>query len=213
MGRHVQVSGFLVEAFLTSLLLFFHQKDKNQLKMRESQREEKTREMEHNWEKHTFWNFSWANWRFAGLRHCCLLDCCFFLAPCPALVMHHLRCCLNGPAHQLRKQVQLMWLIQPMKKLRFGEPQWLPHVHRLGCFLFQLLALRWDCGLNYQHQICLGMIFLRSPVAVFRTYNETRKTWHGMSRGGSYLGLESNCWVNEMIEQFSIRLTGELWVP
>lgn len=43
MGRHVQVSGFLVEAFLTSLLLFFHQKDKNQLKMRESQREEKTR--------------------------------------------------------------------------------------------------------------------------------------------------------------------------
>lgn len=54
---------------------------------------------------------------------------------------------------------------------------------------------------------------MRRPVAIRRFYNETGETSERTSRGGSYCRMESNLRVNEMLEQFSIRLAGELRVP
>lgn len=48
---------------------------------------------------------------------------------------------------------------------------------------------------------------------LFADYVMRHETWHRTSRGGSYLRLQSNHWVNEVIAQFNVRLTGELWVP
>lgn len=57
------------------------------------------------------------------------------------------------------------------------------------------------------------MTCMRRLVALCRVYNETRETQERTSRGGSYCRIESNLRINEMLEQFNIRLTGELWVP
>lgn len=62
-------------------------------------------------------------------------------------------------------------------------------------------------------QVCEEMTCMRRPVAIRRFHNETGETSERTSRGGSYCRMESNLWVNEMLERFSIRLTGELRVP
>lgn len=62
-------------------------------------------------------------------------------------------------------------------------------------------------------QVCEEMACMRRLVAIRRFHNETGETSERTSRGGSYCRMESNLWVNEMLEQFSIRLTGELRVP
>lgn len=96
--------------------------------------------------------------------------------------------------------VDMMNPIEPMRNGRLREPGWLTYVIGLELFLVQFLSLRWDLGLSGLYQVCLEMMCLRRPVAICRLYNETRETWQRLSRGRSYYRLESNLWVNEMLE-------------
>lgn len=77
--------------------------------------------------------------------------------------------------------------------------------------VFPIAAPVWK--VSPPRQVCEEIACMRRPVAIRRFHNETGETSERTSRGGSYCRMESNLWVNEMLERFSIRLTVELRVP
>lgn len=138
-----------------------------------------------------------AGWTTTVTSHC---------EQCPAVIHEFPRIIL--PSLRPNQRRTWIWWTPFNQCARGCEERW-RLCPRTGVFLVAAPVSK----VSPPHQVCEEMARVRRPVAIRRFHNETGETSERTSRGGSYCRMESNLWVNEMLEQFSIRLTGELRVP